>query len=247
MKKVLVIALAATIFHADVSAQSNPAYSMDNTLSEQERSDGWTLLFDGKTTTGWHTYGYNSVGNAWNVADGTLHLNLGTQKEWPSGESHDILTNDEYGNFHLKVDWKISKNGNSGIIFNIHEDKAKYRNTYETGPEMQVLDNAGHPDAKIPRHRAGDLYDLIASSSEPVKPAEQWNHAEIISENGHLRFLLNGVQIVATTLWNDDWKQLVQNSKFKTMADFGTFKQGKIALQEHGNEAWFKNVKIKRL
>jgi hypothetical protein len=129
----------------------------------------------------------------------------------------------------------------------VHEDKAKYANTYETGPEMQVLDNAGHPDAKIPKHRAGDLYDLISSSSEPVKPAEQWNHAEIMCKNGKLEFFLNGVSIVKTTMWDDNWKKMVANSKFKSMPDFGTFKKGKIALQEHGEEVWFKNIKIRKL
>ena len=219
----------------------------DNTLSSQEKEQGWRLLFDGKSTQGWHSYGYGSVGKAWNIVDGSLHLDVANKKDWPANESKDILTNDEYDNFHLKADWKLAKKGNSGIIFYVHEDKKKYPNTYETGPEMQVLDNAGHSDAKIPKHRAGDLYDLISSSSEPVKPAEEWNHAEIMCKNGKLDFYLNGVHIVSTQLWNDNWKKLIANSKFKSMPDFGTFKKGKIALQEHGEEVWFKNIKIRKL
>jgi len=219
----------------------------DNTLSSQEKEQGWRLLFDGKSTQGWHSYGYGSVGKAWNIVDGSLHLDIANKKDWPANESKDILTNDEYENFHLKADWKLAKKGNSGIIFYVHEDKKKYPNTYETGPEMQVLDNAGHSDAKIPKHRAGDLYDLISSSSEPVKPAEEWNHAEIMCKNGKLDFYLNGVHIVSTQLWNDNWKKLIANSKFKSMPDFGTFKKGKIALQEHGEEVWFKNIKIRKL
>lgn len=240
MKKILFLALAAAMSYSYGFAQ-------DNTLSAKEKKDGWKLLFDGKSFNGWHTYGYSKVGNAWQVTDGTLHLNVANMKDWPKNESKDILTNDSYQNFDLKVDWKIAKGGNSGIIFYVKEDKAKYQNTYETGLEMQVLDNNGHPDAKIHKHRAGDLYDLIASSSEPVKPAEQWNHAEIISKNGKLDLYLNGVHVVSTTLWNEAWKKLVAGSKFKSMPDFGTFKNGKIALQEHGEEVWFKNIKIKKL
>lgn len=239
MKKLLFLAFTAIV--------SNYIVAQDNILTSQKKQQGWKLLFDGKTTNGWHTYGYNTVGKAWNIEDGSLHLDAENKNNWPKNESKDILTDDEYQNYHFKADWKIAKNGNSGIIFNIHEDKAKYANTYETGLEMQVLDNNGHPDAKIHKHRAGDLYDLIASSSEPVKPAEEWNHAEIMLKDGKLDLILNGVHVVTTTLWDDNWKQLVANSKFKTMPDFGTFKTGKIALQEHGEQVWFKNIKIRKL
>jgi hypothetical protein len=247
MKKLLLLLSIAVFVQLQVFGQKNTTRMQDNTLSSQEKEQGWKLLFDGKTTQGWHSYGYGSVGKAWNIVDGSLHLDVANKKDWPANESKDILTNDEYDNFHLKADWKLAKKGNSGIIFYVREDKKKYPNTYETGPEMQVLDNAGHPDAKIPKHRAGDLYDLISSSSEPVKPAEEWNHAEIMCKNGKLDFFLNGVHIVTTQLWNDNWKKLVANSKFKSMPDFGTFKKGKIALQEHGEEVWFKNIKIRKL
>jgi hypothetical protein len=202
MYKLLIIVLWATII---ISCKSTKVATIDtpaqtavmgntsanpNSLSAQESKDGWQLLFDGTTTNGWHTYGYDAVNKGWAVADSALHLDVATKNDWPQNESKDILTNDEYDNFHFKTDWKIAPNGNSGIIFYAHEDKAKFKNTYETGPEMQVLDNAGHPDAKIIKHRAGDLYDLISSSSEPVKPAGEWNHAEIISNKGKLDFFL---------------------------------------------------------
>jgi hypothetical protein len=204
-------------------------------------------LFDGTSTKGWHTYGYSTVGKSWVATDGTLRLDTSTRKDWPANESRDILTDDEYDNYHFKADWKVSTNGNSGIIFYVHEDKPKYKNTYETGLEMQVLDNAGHPDAKIIKHRAGDLYDLISSSSEPVKPANEWNHAEIVANKGKLDFYLNGQHIINTTLWDENWKQLVAGSKFKSMPAFATFTKGRFALQEHGNEVWFRNIKIKKL
>jgi hypothetical protein len=115
---------------------------------------------------------------------------------------------------------------------------------------MQVLDDSGHSDGKIPKHRAGDLYDLITCTNEaqkPLKPVGEWNLAEIKSQNGKLDFYLNGTNVVSTTLWDDNWKKLVAGSKFNTMPGFGTYKQGRIALQDHGNLVWYKNVMIKKL
>ncbi len=203
--------------------------------------EGWMPLFDGKTTKGWHTYGKSSVGPRWKIVNGAI-MNDPSVKE-----GGDIVTDAEYENFDLKLEWKISAKGNSGIIFNVKEDAAKYQETYKTGPEIQVLDNDGHPDGKITKHRAGDLYDLIKSSSEPVKPVGEWNAVEIISNKGKLEIFLNGTNVVTTTMWGDNWKQLIANSKFKDMPDFGTFKKGKIALQDHGNTVWYRNINIKNL
>ncbi|MFC4211397.1 DUF1080 domain-containing protein [Pedobacter lithocola] len=204
---------------------------------------GFKPLFDGKTTTGWHTYNKSGVGSAWQVQDGALHLDLTTKGADGGG---DLVTDKEYGDFHLKYDWKVAPKANSGLIFYIHEDP-RFSASYSTGLEMQVLDNDGHPDGKITKHRAGDLYDLVKSTSEPVKPVGEWNSAEIISKKGKLTLILNGVTVVKTTLWDDNWKKLVAGSKFATWNDWGTFKTGKIALQDHGDEVWFKNIMIKEL
>jgi len=218
----------------------------ENVLTNEERNDGWQLLFDGKTTNGWHTYGKQTAGNAWKVENGTLYLDADAKKN-AQAEGGDMVTNEEYENFHLKVDWKISPKGNSGIIFLVNEDSMKYKNTYNTGPEMQVLDNNGHPDAKIIKHRAGDLYDLVSVSKETVKPVGEWNTAEIISNNGNLRFNLNGEQVVNTTMWDDAWRTMLAGSKFKAMEGFGTYKKGKISLQDHGDNVWYRNIKIRKL
>jgi hypothetical protein len=212
-------------------------------MNAQDKNDGFVPLFDGKTTNGWHTYGRNLAGQGWKVEDGTLHLDPKAKKN----DGGDLVTNKEYGNFHLKIDWKVAPNANSGILFHINENPEKYHQTYSTGPEMQVLDNDGHPDGKINKHRAGDLYDLVKSSSEPVKPVGEWNTAEIISTNGKLEFILNGVKIVSTTQFDDNWKALIAGSKFAKWDGFGTFTTGKISLQDHGNEVWFRNIMIKEL
>ena len=136
---------------------------MNNTLTEDEKKEGWELLFDGVSTKGWHRYGNSPVGAAWKVADGNLYLDAANKADWQIRDGGDIVTDNEYDNFDLSLEWKIDTSGNSGIIFYIHEDSAKYEWPWNTGMEMQVLDNNGHPDAKIIKHRAGDLYDLISS------------------------------------------------------------------------------------
>jgi hypothetical protein len=207
----------------------------------------WTPLFDGKSITGWHTYNGGPVGAAWKIEDGVLYLDTSNKTNGVVVGGGDIATDEEFENFHFKCEWKISKNGNSGVIFYSKEDSSKYKKCWETGLEMQLLDNTGHSDAKINKHRAGDLYDLIACSRETVKPVGEWNQTEIRAVDGKLDFFLNGENVVSTTLWDEGWKQLVAGSKFKTMPDFGTFKKGRIVLQDHGDMVSFRNIEIKKL
>ena len=229
--------------HTDAAATSLP-----NTLSKQEIKDGWKLLFDGNSYKGWTRYGGAAVGRAWIIRDSSIFLNANRNAgDWQSSDGGDIITTEAFSDFHLQYDWKIEEGGNSGVIFYVNDDTSLYKHPWQTGPEMQVLDNEKHSDAKIHKHRAGDLYDLIAASSEPVKPALQWNHAAIKSVKGKLTFYLNGIRIVDTQLWNEEWKKLVAGSKFKSMPGFGTFTSGKISLQDHGDKVWFRNIKIRRL
>lgn len=218
-----------------------------STVSAKDQQGGWQSLFDGQTTKGWHSYGKTTAGQSWKVKDGVLFFDTTRGAGAQSGDHGDLVTDEEFDNFHLKLEWKISKNGNSGIIVFVKEDPMKYQNTYNTGLEMQVLDNDGHPDGKIHKHRTGDLYDLIASSKETVKPVGEWNLAEIISDNGKLSLFLNGTNVVSTTLWDENWKQLVAGSKFKTMSGFSAFNKGRIALQDHGDVVSFRNIMIKKL
>ena len=243
MRKTIFILSIASLALGCGSLKSTDSMSK----SSNESNDGWISLFDGKTLDNWHTYGKDKAGAAWKVNDGALFLDANNRVDGKLPGGGDLVTNEEFDNFHLKLEWKISAKGNSGIIFYVHEDTTQFKSTYNTGPEMQVLDNNGHPDAQIHKHRAGDLYDLIASSSETVKPAGEWNLAEIISNNGKLDFKLNGTNVVSTTLWDDNWRTMLAGSKFATMPGFGTFKSGKIALQDHGDLVWYRNIMIKRL
>ena len=218
-----------------------------NVLTDQQKTEGWQLLFDGESTKGWHKYGGKPVGSAWKVADGALYLDTTIKENWQIKDGGDIVSDSAFENFHLKLEWKIAKDGNSGIMFYVHEDTVKYKWPWETAPEMQVLDNNGHPDSKIIKHRAGDLYDLISCSKETVKQAGEWNLAEVKCLNGKLDLFLNGENVVSTTLWDDNWKKLVAGSKFVEMPDFGTYKKGKIGLQDHGNAVWYRKIMIKKL
>ncbi len=190
---------------------------------------------------GWHVYGHKPLNDSWSVQDGTIFFDKSKKA------IGDLLTDKQYENFHLKYDWKISPNGNSGLIFWIQEDTVKYKQTYHTGPEMQVLDNDGHKDGKIPKHRAGNLYDLIQGKEGAVKPVGEWNTAEIISNKGKLEFILNGISVLSTNYGDDNWKQMVAGSKFKQWPDFGTVFKGYIGLQNHDCDVWYKNIVIKKL
>jgi hypothetical protein len=187
-------------------------------------------LFDGKTTNGWHSYLQSGPG-AWKVVDGTLQLDPAAPGQG------DLITDKEYENYDLKLEWKIAEGGNSGVIFGVHEDPS-FDATFRTGIEMQILDDAKAEDNKLATHRAGALYDMMAPSS-PAKPAGDWNQVEIKKQNGHLTFWLNGSIVVET--------QMLRKSKFKNWKGFAAYPKGHIALQDHGAVVSFKNITIEEL
>lgn len=235
--------LTSMILGSILSLFTLAASAQHNTLSRKEKKDGWILLFDGQTTTGWRNFNSNGLGSAWKAANGELYLDTDvTERE----ERGDIITHEEFEDFELALEWKIDSCGNSGIMFNVIEDP-RISATYFTGPEMQILDNECHPDAKIYKHRAGDLYDLIPCSEETVKPAGEWNAVRIVSKDANYEFWLNGKKVVEFRMHTPEWDAMVKESKFAQWADFGKARKGHIALQDHGDRVWFRNIKIKEL
>lgn len=211
-----------------------------NTVSRSEKKAGWQLLFNGNNLDGWHTYLKDSPGKTWKVDDHTIALNPG------AGGGGDLVSDGEFENFELQMDWKISEAGNSGIIFLVHEDP-QYQASYLTGPEMQVLDNVKASDNKKPNHLAGSLYDLIGCDPTAVHPAGEWNHIKIRLDNGHLTFWMNGKKVVETQMWTDAWNKMVAGSKFSRWKEFASYHKGHIALQDHGHHVWYRNIMVRAL
>ncbi len=200
----------------------------------------WQVLFNGENTNGWHSYLKPAAEPAWKAVNGTLQLD-------PKAEGQgDLITDKEYENFELSVEWNIAEGGNSGIIFGVHEDP-KFRATYDTGVEMQVLDNKNAEDNKKANHLAGSLYDLKTPAKDVAKPFGEWNAVRIKKQNGQLTFWLNDTKIVETLIGGPEWKTMLENSKFKTWKDFATYPKGHIALQDHGAQISFRNIKIREL
>lgn len=218
--------------------------AQDNTLTKKEKKDGWKLIFDGKTTTGWR--GYNKTAfpeNGWNIDQGSLHC-------VSNGKGGDIILDQKLSNFELVMDWKIAEGGNSGIFIFGHELEGKP--IYFSAPEMQVLDNDRHSDAtagKDGNHKAGSLYDMIPANPQNTKPAGVWNSVKIVANNGNIELWQNGAKVVTFTMGTEEWKTMCANSKFKNWPEFvnNNAKDGYVGLQDHGNEVWFKNIKLKIL
>lgn len=244
MHKKIAICLTAVAVILAFSFQKVNA-QVQNTLTAQEKSDGWQLLFNGKDLKGWHSYQEQAPGKAWQVKDGAIALNKNSKSV--EKDFADLVTNDQYDNFDFKMEWKMDPCSNSGVMFYVQE-APQFQNTYESGPEMQIADLACNDDGRILKCRAGDLYDLIAADTEWVNAAPQWNRYEIIADNGHVTFIQNGHKIVETTMWDDHWRDMIENSKFKQWPGFGTFKKGHISFQGTENgKIWFRNIKIKKL
>jgi hypothetical protein len=200
--------------------------------------DKWITLFNGKGTEQLRGYKMdNFPSNSWVIEGDAL-------KTIP-GKAVDLISMDKYDNFELEVEWKVKPGGNSGVIYRAAETDGP---SYSTGPEMQVLDDARHPDGKNPKTSAGALYALIAPSPDKkVNPAGEWNKARLVIKNNHVEHWLNGIRIVQYEWGSPELKELIKKSKFKDMPGFMTQASGHVALQHHGEEAWFRNVRIRRL
>ncbi len=209
-----------------------PAMAQDNTLTEDEKKAGWKLLFDGKTTDGWKGYRKDKMPDGWQVIDGVLTRAKG---------GGDICTVEEFADFELQADWKISPGGNSGIMYRVAETHGA---PYETGPEYQVLDDEKHGDGKNPLTSAGSIYAVYPPAKKVVKPVGEWNHTKIVLRGNHVEHWLNGEKICEAEIGSEDWNARVAKSKWAKVASYAKEPKGHIDLQDHGDKVEFKNIKI---
>jgi hypothetical protein len=231
---------------ASSETSTAPAAAPAAPAAEEMATSEWTSLFNGEDFTGWHTYGKEGVGAAWKIDDGAIHLDVANKDGWQAEGGGDIVTDESYANYELELEWKIGDCGNSGIIYNIVETD-EYDYPWLTGPEMQVLDNKCHPDAKIITHRAGDLYDMISVEEENVRPAGEWNQVKLVVTDGKVEHWLNGKKQVEYVNKGPEWEAMIAESKFKDFGAFGQATSGKISLQDHGDAVWYRNIRIRQL
>ncbi|GAC1423729.1 MAG: DUF1080 domain-containing protein [Flavisolibacter sp.] len=210
----------------------------ENSLSKNEKVQGWKLLFDGKTKQGWRNY-QNKAGDSWVAENNTLHCRGKEQKI-----RNNLITQKQYENFDLSLDWKIAPQGNSGVLYMVTE---QYKEPYLSGPEYQLLDDKNFPEKLENWQLTGANYAMNPPLSDATKPAGSWNHTRIMVNNGHVEHWLNGVKVVAYDLWTEEWKNNKSKGKWKDAEGYGMSKKGHICLQDHGSEIWFKNIKIKEL
>jgi hypothetical protein len=225
----------------DSTQVTTPAEPVGNQLTDQQKADGWKLLFDGTSKTGWRTF-KNLENDSWEVSEGTLHCKA--FKDSADNKRADLMTQDEYENFELVFDWKISPQGNSGVMFRVTEE---YDQPYATGPEYQVLDDEGYPGDPKDVHLTGGNYDMHAATEKKANPIGEWNQSKLIVNGNHVEHWLNGTQVLAYELNSDDWNNRRKASKWKDFPGYGKAKKGHIDLQDHSHEVWFKNIMIKPL
>jgi hypothetical protein len=206
-----------------------------NTLTNTERSAGWELLFDGHSTDGWRGYMMDGIPDGWQAVDGELTR---------VGRGRDIITTEQFGNFELTLEWKIQLGGNSGIFFHAVEGPEQ---VYFSAPEMQILDDANHPDGRSALTSVGSNFALHATPRGVAHPVGEWNSVRILVNGNHVEHWLNGVRTADYQLGSADWKERVAASKFSEWPEYGQASTGHIGLQEHGDWVAFRNIKIRRL
>lgn len=200
----------------------------------------WQVLFDGTTVSGLR--GFRETGfpaDCWEVVDGTLQAN--------PGRSVDLVTDEQFRDFELEFEWKVPPGGNSGVMYRVTEAGSDSLATYMSGPEYQVLDDDLHPDGKDPRTSAGSLFGLIAPQGKSLKPVGEFNQGRIVLRDNHVEHWLNGTRVLTYEWYSPEIQERIANSKFKAWPEFMRQETGHIAFQHHGEEVWFRNIRVRRL
>ena len=237
MHRVKSWAIAMTLLSAACSNPAQPSAvdqpGSPNTLTSAERAAGWRLLFDGTTTTGWRGFKQATAPSGWQAVDGALAR---------TGGGGDLITIEQFANFELLIQWMIAPAGNSGIMFRVSEAADA---PYLTGPEMQVLDNAGHPDGRSGLSSAGACYGLYAPSQDATRPVGSWNDVRLVVSGAHVEHWMNGVKVVEYDIGSPDWLSRVEASPYRDTPAYGREPRGHIAIQDHGDRVAYRNIKIR--
>ena len=215
-------------------------------------SDGWSVLFDGESFDGWRGYGRNDMPTAWTIEGGAIKINGANRGEAGAVDGGDIIFDRKFTDFELTFEWKVSKGANSGVFYLVQEIEGKP--IWESSPEYQILDNANHADAKrgVNNNRqSASLYDLIPAVPQNSNPFGEWNSGGIVVYKGTVTHSQNGEDVLTYNLWTDQWKEMVEKGKFKDCEHFinagGKNLEGYIGLQDHRDDVWFRNIKVKEL
>ena len=220
----------ATITLGLTTSVIQAAETQPNTLTSAEQAEGWQLLFDGKTTDGWRNFRSDKAGEGWKVVDGALTRS--------AANAGDIMTDQQYDAFELSLEYKIFKEGNSGLMFHVTEEEDT---PWKTGPEIQIQDNVDGHDPEL----SGWLYQLYHPDVDATKPVGEWNQLRVLITPTKSATFMNGVKYYEFVKGSDEWNQRVAESKFRSMPKFGKATKGHIALQDHGNPVAFRNIKIR--
>jgi hypothetical protein len=214
------------------------SFAAEKKAKKEKKKGKWETLFDGGSVEKWRGYKKDSFpSESWQVVDGTLRTN-------PKGNPVDIVTKENYDNFELQLEWKVTPGANSGIMYHAGED---FEEAWWTGPEMQVLDDDKHPDGKNPKTTAGSLYALIAPHDKELKPVGEWNKVKLIVKGNHVEHWLNEKKIVEYELGSPELQKLIAESKFADKPKFAKLPTGHIVLQHHHDEVWYRNVRVRKL
>ncbi len=204
--------------------------------AQEKAADDVKILFDGTSLDAWRGYAAEPVSKGWTIVDGTLHFD--------GSGGGDIVTKEEFGDFELTFDWKVTEGANSGVMYRVGLDE---KAPYLTGPEYQILDDERHADGKSETTSAASLYALYAPNGKKLKPVGEWNSAKIVANGKRFEHWLNGKMVLDANIGGADWNKRVSESKFKEWKKFATLSTGRICLQDHGNKIWFRDIKVKVL
>lgn len=238
----LLVAGGVTGCTSRTDAGANDAHAEESADVSPTRSDGantpageWRSLFDGSTLAGWRGFRQDGAPAGWTVQDGAITR---------VGRGGDLVTVDQFASFELELEWRVAPGGNSGILYRVTEDADQ---TYHTGPEMQVLDDAGHADGRSRLTAAGSVYGLYPAPEGVVKPANEWNRVRLVVNGNHVEHWLNGTKVAEYELGSPDWERRVAESKFDDWKGYGRAPRGHVALQDHGDLVQYRDIRVREL